>query len=137
MNEILFRGKRFYDNKWVEGLYVEKFDSNATHTAAIAPKYPFEDSVHLELIKSDSVCQFTGCYDKKGKKIFEWDIVCCLLKVSRHHSIKINGYIAYNEKTASFLAYFGEDMVLSLSDSDRFEVIGNKFDNPELMELEG
>lgn len=137
MREILFRGKRIFDNKWVEGLYVEKFDSNATRTAAIAPKYPFEDSMRLELIRSDSLCQFTGCYDKLGKKIFERDIVRCLLRVSRNHFIQINGYIEYNEKTASFLAYFGEDMVLQLSDSDRFEVIGNRFDNPELMELEG
>ncbi len=137
MREILFRGKQILGNKWVEGLFVEKFDSNATHTAAIAPKYPFENSMRLELISSDSLCQFTGCYDKLGKKIFEWDIVRCLLRVSRNHFIQINGYIEYNEKTASFLAYFGEDMVLQLSDSDRFEVIGNRFDNPELMELEG
>lgn len=134
MAEVLFKGKTLTGNKWVEGGFVEKICQNSIINTWIVPKYQNEDNLRNVMVDRHSICQFTGRYDKRNRKIFENDIVAMNLCISRNHYVQILGYVAYNEKTASFVAYFGEDMLLSLSESDKFEVIGNRFDNPELLE---
>ena len=80
--EILFRGKRCSDGKWVYGFYVESKQSwqgHKPHRSWIVPNAisngGFFNVLGRYAVKDDTVGQFAGLYDKNGVKIFEGDIV--------------------------------------------------------------
>lgn len=141
--EILFKAKlkdwktNPQQNKWVEGYYVsmketthcftEDYERNPVktlHYIAVdtMTDWGLPNKVVCYEIDPDTLCQYTGLKDKNGKKIWENDIVklpglygnevgvveylCCAFRVrnSAYGSIQLCG-----------------------------EVIGNIFDNPELL----
>lgn len=127
--EILFRGKRTDNGEWVEGLvarYNPKFDC-----ANIV-----DDFESLVPVKTETVGQYTGLTDKNGKKIFEGDIVkhynhCDITEYSEDI-----GRVFYYTETCRFLrtSKLFPDNCLEIYSSCEYEVIGNIYDNPELME---
>lgn len=78
--------------------------------------------------------RFTGLKDKNGREIYEGDVVryeCCfesyveeVIYDDKHCNF---GTIDKDEKTFSF------DALISDFDVDCFEVVGNKYENPELL----
>lgn len=137
--EILFKAKT-ENNKWIEGCYYnEIFRDGLNNDKILFEKHFIKkidgcfDTVFKALsVVPDTVCQFTGLTDKNGVKIFEGDIV-------RHLFEKDEG--VYNEIKE---VYFDNEMLefgLKMSNElfhcqfkDEFEVIGNIFDNHELLE---
>lgn len=131
--EILFRGKHIHamdSNEHLNGTWVHGYLSDKD--------YIYDKSLEGEfLVDEDTICQYTGLTDKNGKKIFEGDIVrygevCGEVKFGLHESNwqigKYNqgffvtfpkGYLLRNE-----LGYWRNKIV----------VVGNVFDNPELLE---
>ena len=80
-----------------------------------------------------TICKCTGIKDKNGKLIWENDIVNCLTE-------ECCGYIGWNESEAGFYfnvlledGSFEEEHIYDYQDC--IEVIGNTFDNPELLEV--
>lgn len=78
MRDILFRGKRKDNEKWVEGYYAVKTICSIWNTylapvICLKPKGLYDDK-WFEIIPS-TIGQYTGLIDKNGKKIFEGDIV--------------------------------------------------------------
>lgn len=70
--------------------------------------------------------QFTGLRDKNGKEIYEGDVVTCY----DYKPAKVFF------KGGSFMSYIDEHSYLELSQSsflEDFEVIGNIYENPELL----
>jgi len=127
MRTIKFRGKKTINGsgQWVSGNYI-----HCELNDYILP-------VHDNTVKSqvsysvlpETVGQFTGLLDKRGKEIFEGDIV----KTGTDKLMEIG----WREKFASFVIerdgwvyshYFGEAFY-----SEDCEVIGNIHDNPELI----
>lgn len=126
--EILFRGKRIDNGEWVEGyyancLYPRNFSSNTKHFII---EYPSE----YHEVYTATICQYTGLTDKNGKKIWENDILRlddgAVLKVSWHH-FKASWVIS--KKGWLYNHFFGEAV-----EPEDVEVIGNIYDNPELLE---
>ena len=141
MREILFRGKRIDNGELVEGYYFERKDTQGNIIESVIIDDAYEQiragqryvgsKLNKECFRVDSktVGQFTGLTDKNGKKIFEGDIVA----TPRSHAV-----VSYGEFNCSccdgvFGWSFGN---ADIRDYDRYEVIGNIHDNPELLEAD-
>ena len=127
MREILFRGKRIGNSEWVYGYYVPVCFGRFPCKPAIVPE---SDGTWEPIeIKKETVGQFTGLPDKNGKKIFEGDIISC--------GYLCNFFVEYSEEDAEYWANFGDSIgsLHTYFDPKRATVIGNIYDNPELLEV--
>lgn len=124
--EIKFRGKDKKTGEWFYGNLFDKDTSGRTHICTT--KKGCLD------IDPDTVGQYTGLKDKKGKDIYEGDILGCA-------NPKIKHLVFYNERQGRFMAALDgnldDDFWLCGFDSERWnaskEIIGNIHDNPELL----
>lgn len=130
--EIIFRGKRrnhvvLDESPWVCGsLLVDK--SNTFSKYFIYPGAPTRMSCFV--VDDETVGQFTGFTDKSGKRIFDGDI---LMSTDWNDIIIL---IFWDDKQCAFMMKsFNDDFHYSFNyhDADISEVIGNKWDNPELL----
>lgn len=109
MREILFKGKRVIDGKWVESCC----PLGEMHSGTVT--YDFV---------SETVCQYTGLTDNNGKKIFEGDIINDI-DYGIMKCIYLHG---------SFVWYKEDGFKIEcMKYVPIIEVIGNIFDNPELI----
>ena len=134
MRKILFRGKTpsqdkyFDDGEWVQGFYTcfngEEHRLYSGYAEADCGEY-YPDWCN---VIPETVGQYTGLTDKNGKKIFEGDIGKGFNML--HPDRKI--YQVVYEENGFY--YCDEDGVTWHPDHiDNFEIIGNIYDNPELL----
>lgn len=122
MREILFRAKSMFNDKvWVYGNFVK------TNYDGLQDVIYDEDGWAYEII-SETIGQYTGLTDKNGTKIFEGDIV-------RDAETSDVGKIFFDTYTAMFVIGF-ETTIADFNASYSLEVIGNIYDNPELIRNE-
>ena len=128
MREILFRGKRTHNDEWVVGsLHTEKFTDD-------------EEYLCCEVCQCDvypeTVGQYTDVIDKNGVNMCEGDIVAGAVHWLDH---KKNGIVTYRDGSFGLLWYRGEveqfNAFTSMCNIE-YEVIGNIYDNPELLKGE-
>lgn len=132
MREILFRGKRVDDGKWVEGnLFISDLPTAPTQiligTNAVRINYD---------VIPETVGQCTGLVDKNGKKIFEGDIV----KYEFPFATGERTYeVYYDDDRRGFYPFACGDgcgcCENETESPNRGEVVGNIHDNPELLEV--
>lgn len=127
-NRYLFRGKRIDNNEWEYGLPSYDEDGEIEEIEVWS-----EDDINFYSVDPETICQCTGIKDKNGKLIWENDIVNCLTE-------DCYGYIGWNESEAGFYfnvlledGRFEEKHIYDYQDC--IEVIGNTFDNPDLLEV--
>ena len=130
MREILFRGKRIFDGKWVNGFAYKQYSAAKVEEWYIRA---FETDF---LVIPETVCQFTGLIDKNGRKIFEGDIVV----FADFFNDEIHRGVVYWCDLAFWFDCTeteGDEGIYSLAyiSANILEVIGNIYDNPELMEV--
>ena len=119
--EILFRGKRVKDGKWVEGLLTK--DIKGHIRIQYNPRY------FSVVVNPETVGQFTGMTDKNGTKIFEGDIVKEKHKVhERIYSIFWRNDCFSMSAQTKHTSYYLDEII-----SSHCEVIGNIYDNKELL----
>ena len=121
MREILFRGKSENTRDWVYGSLVYSKVENQYYIAEHD-----EDELQYPVF-AETVGQYTGLTDKNGKQIFEGDIV---------KDIAGGIYkVVYDTEYMRF-AFEQDSIKWGLEGFDSimdFEVIGNIYDNPELL----
>ena len=120
--EILFRGKQTDNGEWVEGYYAPCSFGSWPCRPAIVNKADLENGMwHYEEVDPSTVCQFTGLTDKNGVKIFEGDI---LKWDEKEWGCPFFETVTWNYEL------FG---IRQREWKNFCEVIGNIFDNPELL----
>ena len=117
MREILFRGQDIAGN-WCYGVPLVFTDDFVCMTAP---------HTYNKVIEKNTLSQFTGLTDKNGKKIFEGDI----LKGAWNTIFQVyfdDCYLRFGAKDkdgyCKEIDYYGLDTL---------EIIGNIYDNPELL----
>ena len=135
MKEILFKGKRIEDGEWIEGYYQKRHDflGNEEHLIFYADGHTVFD--HAE-VSSGTLCQFTGLCDKNGKKIWENDILMAHLDESYPEDVT---YETVEWNVAGWVGCETDSIdrqYLDKFDLEHYEVVGNIFDNPELLQEE-
>ena len=134
MREILFKAKRKDNGKWIEGHYQKRYDllGNEEHLIFYADSYTVWEYAEID---PETLCEFTGRCDKNGKRIWENNVVW-LVYDGKEHIYQI----VWDNSELDFKATNGEENYGShfeyLLCCDEIEVIGNIFDNPELLQEE-
>lgn len=75
MREILFKAKRIDNGEWVEGYYLRDQYHIGGKDIIFYRKDSDRFTVYTNIIDIETLCQFTGLCDKNGKKIWENDIL--------------------------------------------------------------
>ncbi len=142
MNDrYLYRAKRTDNLEWVEGSYVYTFTEEKDCPCAGIYKenhWIVEENGNMVSIDPSTICQCTGLNDKNGNLIWENDICRRILLPTKR--IKTTFRIAYVPYKCCLSAIdLDGSNVTFLSDyinnQYEVEVIGNIFDNPELLEV--
>lgn len=133
--EILFKAKRKdwkelpKEEWWVEGLPSYDISGNVTEFEV------YKEFTNCETfeIDYDTLCEYTGLTDKNGRKIFEGDIIkVCTFGFNTERFITeiIYDKCAFRLKNGRNMFYYGQSDFTRMDDS---KVVGNVFDNPELL----
>lgn len=135
-SRYLFRAKRIDTGEWIVGsLLVDKQqDIETGEQIEIIGIYPSEYKDFAKKIDPTTICQCTGLKDKNGKLIFENDIMGGHIDedfpedVSRFE-VEWSGIgWVINQPGCTDREY------ISIFEKENYEVVGNIFDNPELLE---
>lgn len=130
MREILFRGKRIDNGEWTEGDLIHSPDGKVAIST-------YDDLLEAQ---SETVCQYTGLTDRNGRKIFEGDIVKAIYKPKDGDLTVDDFVIKWDKYYCKFVGHYAKKEnvynPLLFGSQTSFEVIGNIFDNPELVNLE-
>lgn len=137
--EILFRGKDLETGKWLYGSFIKT--PNHAHISTSGEAFPTR-------VNLDTIGQFTGLTDKNGVKIFDGDILqgdeypycsdgeynyyaevvwfddgCCGFGLCTHKNPK-SSVRGISDGNCEWFEDF---------DSNNWSVVGNIYDNPELI----
>ncbi len=128
-DRYLFRGKRKDSGEWVFGglAYCEK---NGAYFITKMGKDHISYIGYSQEVDPNTICQCTGLKDKNGKLIWENDIVV-------YYDMTEERYLISRESNKACYEY--QQYGCSMMNFDELsgceiEVLGNIFDNPELLE---
>lgn len=140
-DRYLFKAKRLDNGEWVQGNLIQSCDATDGWETIIIPiKNSNMFTKHIKRgygnlgfenwyrVDPSTICQCTGLKDKNGTLIWENDII---------KDNVIYGVVRLDEVNARYIVDDREDGYQDYSEWwHECEVIGNIFDNPELLESE-
>ena len=144
MRDILFRGQTRRKGEYIVNMAGDKCESHWVY-GGIFPQnkdgdfaiiYQQEPEIRKFTVYADTVGQYTGLTDKNGRKIFEGDIVV----FADFFNDEIHRGVVYWCDLAFWFDCTeteGDEGIYSLAyiSANILEVIGNTYDNPELLEV--
>jgi uncharacterized phage protein (TIGR01671 family) len=152
--KILHRGKRIDNNQWVEGFYwvdtpYRCFIDEEKDKHFIRKQWNMDWNLTTQedyRINSETLCVYINLDDQNKKKIFTGDI-CRLshdwffheseLVVIEYHQYGIPSivqrYVVNHPKHGNYNFDYIKDNELSGYENSFYEIVGNIFDNPELL----
>ena len=152
MRTILFRGKSSVTKEWVYG-YLLKVTVGENDIDVIVPHGAIINDLLLKeniyQVDSETVGQYTGLTDINGKRIYEGDIVTLNLCKKDISIVMFGEYkdcnTEYDDVYLGFYIKFDDLAVKRYCETDgnimfplehlnkKYEIIGNIYDNPELL----
>lgn len=135
MREILFRAKHYRTKQWVYGIPFKnplRGIEYAYYPQIIPEIHGAHSTVNSCSIIEETIGQYIGMMDCNGTKIFEGDII-------QDGNCEYNKYVVeYSPERGGYLPFAHGDgcgccETATLYDSTCHTVIGNIYDNPELM----
>lgn len=137
-DRYLFKAKRVDNGEWVQGaLFDGESHCIIGQEIKFSPYIEHECKIVGYEVDRNTICQCTGLRDKNGNLIWENDIVrdkhCNFYKVFWQNNYYQFSWICVK----SDVFFTGVKWDLWSFKGFEMEVIGNIFDNPELLESEG
>lgn len=139
-DRYLFRAKRIDNGEWVVG------DLSHHKTGRVFVKPLNGSAISTCEVDKDTICQCTGLKDKNGKLIWENDIVKCVDVNAETEFFAVvefgnpNGFYSWGYQLKHIWGDEPNLDILLWIDMEETgatcEIIGNIFDNPELLESE-
>ena len=146
MREILFRGKQADNSEWIVGSLFQD-DDGKTYIVGYEYRGGIDGMIDAELtswaVIPETVGQYTGLTDKNGTKIFEGDIVKC---TDTNVDCAFTAVVLFGNPNGEYNWGFqlmrisganaNMDILLwvDMEETGAFiEVIGNIYDNPEMI----
>ena len=139
-DRYLFKAKRLDNGEWVQG-YLVYDNRDKLYRIIMDIQYSTGTCITTDnapRVDSSTICQCTGLKDKNGKLIWENDIVAywdTYSTESGYAEADCIGKVVWDAETISFQVT-NRLSAESYEVLDECSVIGNKFDNPELLESE-
>jgi uncharacterized phage protein (TIGR01671 family) len=136
MREILFKAKDANSGEWVEGYYAH-LNSEAGSRHAIIPENPEILNILMKgnaayEIDRDTLSQYTGLKDSRGDMVWENDILQCHFDEEFPEDCTIY-HVVFSNGEWQIKDNYGRTEKLDSFTCECGEVVGNVFDNPELM----
>ena len=146
--EILFKAKDKETNEWIEGTpitaengvtYIAKSVQFSVLLSGNAGPLCNTLAGDFYSVIPETVSQFTGLYDKNGVRIWENDIVKMIIKSAMNPAeppLIFIGVCKFKDGSFGFSRpRAGVEVFTAFSATFNvdFEVIGNRFDNPDLL----
>lgn len=136
-NRYLYRAKILDNGEWVEGNYECDPDLDKHYICGFN-YYSSENGLERECftheVNKDTICQCTGLKDRNGKLIWENDI-CIITDGTLDEE---DGYFRLDwENDRAMFEFEGTGLCANFDNVYGYEceVVGNIFDNPELLEV--
>lgn len=130
MRDILFRAKRIDNDEWTYGYYIKThdyLDNREIHliVGIDSTSFPANEITDVNEVNLETLGQYTGFTDKNGVKVFEGDI-CHFYGGECYNGFWEANHVCKIKICAGCLHY--------LENAEFVEVIGNVYDNSELLE---
>lgn len=130
MRDILFRGKRIDNSVWIEG--------DLRHWRSGKIGIHDDATKNTREVDPETVGQYTGKRDSKNDRIFEGDILHIKWRTL---DLAENAVVRYDDRSCAYILQmrgaawsYMSHLDAAYMQIESFEVIGNMWDDPELME---
>ena len=137
-DRYLFKAKRLDNEEWVQGaLFNGESHCIIGQEIKFSPYTEHECKIVGYEVDRDTICQCTGLKDKNGKLIWENDIMVAHLDEDYPEDETYKRILWCGNGFCSIENGSKDIAPIDKFDREYFEVCGNIFDNPELLESEG
>ena len=137
-DRYLFKGKRLDNGEWVQG-YLVYDNRDKLYRIIMDIQYSTGTCITTDnapRVDSSTICQCTGLKDKNGKLIWENDILVGYLD-DMYPENATYAQVIWDKNGFYTKEQYSDDIsLMNEFDEKHFEVCGNIFDNPELLESE-
>ena len=132
-DRYLFKAKRPDNGEWVQG-YLVYDNRDKLYRIIMDIQYSTGTCITTDnapRVDSSTICQCTGLKDKNGKLIWENDIIKCKFGIA----VAVWDKSEWRIKLVKDNIWRKDLHYWVVEDNQRTEVVGNKFDNPELLDV--